>query len=165
MNYRILVLGVVSAWLAAGSASAQPGGPGGWGPGMMMGPGMMGRSGFGAMMCGPRAAGMAEWRMERIESATRPTDAQRTALNELRTASTKAADLIASACPHEFPATSSARLELMEKRLQAMLQAVQTVRPAFEALYASLSNEQKARLDAAGPRRWGWRRWHGGDDR
>jgi len=41
--------------------------------------------------------------------------------------------------------------------MEAMLQAIKTVRPAFEVLYVSLSDEQKARLDAAGPRRWGWR--------
>jgi hypothetical protein len=36
----------------------------------------------------------------------------------------------------------------MEKRLDAMLQAVKTVRPAFESFYASLDDQQKARLDA-----------------
>ena len=77
--------------LACNPTSAQPGprGPSsdniGWGPGMMMGPGMMGPGGFG-FMCNPRAAGFAEWRMQRIESAVRPTEAQRPALNELRNA-------------------------------------------------------------------------------
>jgi len=52
---------------AAGAGPGGPGGPG-WGPGMMMGPGMMGWGGRGGMgmLCDPRAAGMAEWRMERI---------------------------------------------------------------------------------------------------
>jgi hypothetical protein len=111
-------------------ATAQPpespgGGPGRMmGPGAMMGPGMMGRGGFGAL-CGPRAAGFAEWRMERIERAVRPTEAQRAALNELRAASAKAAETIAAACPSEIPLTSSGRLEFMEKRLEAMLQGGQ----------------------------------------
>jgi len=43
--------------------------------------------------------------------------------------------------------------------MEAMLQAVKTVRPAFDAFYASLDNDQKARLDSIGPRRWGWQRW------
>jgi hypothetical protein len=124
----------------------------------MMGPGMMGRGGYG-FLCSPRAAGFAEWRMERIERAVRPTDAQKTALNDLRAASVKAAETIAAACPSDIPRTSNARLELAEKRLDAMLQAVKTVRPAFDAFYASLSDEQKARLDERGPRRWGWHRW------
>jgi hypothetical protein len=39
------------------------------------------------------------------------------------------------------------RTEAMEKRMDTMLQAVRTMRPAPEAFYASLSDEQKARLD------------------
>lgn len=144
------------------AAGPGPGGPGpGWGPGMMMGPGMMGWGGRGGMgmLCNPRAAGMAEWRMERIERVVQPTEAQRAALNDLRTASTKAAEQIAAACPRQFPASATARMELMEKRLETMLAAMKTVRPAFDAFYATLSAEQKAKLDQAGPRRWGWRHW------
>ena len=36
----------------------------------------------------------------------------------------------------------------MESRLQVMLQAVQTVRPALDRFYQSLSDEQKARFNA-----------------
>ncbi len=92
---------------AAGAGPGGPGGPG-WGPGMMMGPGMMGWGGRGGMgmLCDPRAAGMAEWRMERIEKVVQPTEAQRAALNDLRTASTKAAEQISAACPREFPASA-----------------------------------------------------------
>ena len=44
----------------------------------MMGPGMMMMGGGrGADMCGPRAAGLAEWRLDRIERAVRPNDAQK----------------------------------------------------------------------------------------
>jgi hypothetical protein len=129
---------------------------------MMMGPGMMGWGGRGdtmRAMCDPRAAGMAEWRMDRIQRLIKLTDAQKTALDALRTASAKAAETIAAACPREFPASASARMELTEKRLDAMLVAVKTVRPAFDAFYATLDNEQKARIDRGGPRRWGWHGW------
>jgi hypothetical protein len=150
----------------AGSSGPGEAGPGpgygprgyGWGRGMMMGPGMMGGSGMGAM-CDPRGAGLAEWRMERIERLISPTEAQRAALNDLRTASAKAAEIIAAACPREFPASATARLELMEKRLDAMQRAIKTVRPAFDAFYATLNEEQKARINTSGPRHWGWRGW------
>lgn len=153
-----------------GPGGGPGGGPGsgyGWGPGMMMGPGMMGgggrggRGGMMAGMCDPRGAGLAEWRMERVERLITPTDAQRTALSALREASTKAAETIAAACPREFPASASARMELMEKRLETMLAAIKTVRPAFDAFYATLNDEQKARLNSRGPRGWGWRGWRG----
>jgi hypothetical protein len=40
-----------------------------------------------------------------------------------------------------------------------MLTAIKTVRPAFDAFYATLDDAQKARVDARGPRRWGWGSW------
>jgi hypothetical protein len=81
--------------------------PGGWGPGMMMGPGMMRGSGmwgpgYGGM-CNPRFAGLAEWRTDEIERAVKPTEAQQAALKELRSASTKAAEALATACPADSP--------------------------------------------------------------
>ena len=48
------------------------------------------------------------------------------------------------------------RMEAMEKRLDAMLQAVKAVRPALDAFYATLSDQQKADLDA-GSRFGRWR--------
>lgn len=168
---------IVTACIAAGlaaltlssPAAAQPGpggprGPGrggeGWGPGMMMGPGMMGPgSMWGGGMCSPRAAGLAEWRMSRIEERIRLTNEQRPKLNALREASAKAADIISAACPSEVPRSPVARMELMEKRLNAMVEAVKTVRPAFEEFYNSLTSEQKERFSSAGPRAWGWRHW------
>ena len=143
-----------------------PGGRGGWGPGMMMGPGMMGWGGMGGFagmgMCNPRGAGMAEWNMERIEKAVKPNEAQRAALDTLKTASAKAAEMISAACPQDFPASAPARLEAMEKRMDVMLQAIKTVRPAFDAFYATLNDEQKAKLNNnAGPRGWGWHGWRG----
>ena len=65
----VLAAGAVVALLLATPVASQPGpGAHGGGPGMMMGPGMgSGRMGRG--MCDPRAAGLAEWRIERIERA------------------------------------------------------------------------------------------------
>ena len=66
------------------------------------------------------------------------------------------------ACLTELPATIVGRTEAMEKRVDAALQAIRTVRPALEAFYATLSDEQKARLDsnAGRGRFWRWRdRW------
>lgn len=149
---------------AASGPGTGPGpnyGPHGLGRGMMMGPGMMGMGGMGTM-CNPRGAGLAEWRMERIERLVNPNDAQRAALDNLRNASAKAAEIVAAACPREFPASATGRLELMEKRLDAMQQAIKTVRPAFDAFYATLNDEQKARVNTSGPRHWGWRGWSRG---
>jgi len=50
-------------------------------------------------------------------------------------------------------------MEAMEKRMDTMLQAIKTMRPALDAFYAVLSDEQKARFNSnAGRGRHG--RWH-----
>jgi hypothetical protein len=48
-------------------------------------------------------------------------------------------------------------MEAIEKRLEAALETLKTVRPAFEAFYGSLNEKQKASLDVLGPHRRGWR--------
>jgi hypothetical protein len=157
--YSYVAVGVLLWPLNILPAAAQGPGPGFMmGPGMMRGPQMWG--GRFAGPCDPGAAGIAEWRIDRIESVIKPTDAQRAALNDLRTASTKAAEALAGACPKEVPQSSTERLAFMEKRMDAMLQAIKSVRPTFEAFYATLNDDQKKRLDSVGPRRWGWH-WRG----
>ncbi len=160
----VMAAGLAAAILATPTL-AQPGpggGPGmgrGWfggGPGMMMGPWQMGTPMMRAM-CSPRGVGFAEWRIERIERLVRPTEAQKPRLDDLRKASEKAAETMAAACPAEPPANPQARLEFMEKRTEAMLQAIKTMRPAFDAFYASLTDEQKARMAGQGPRGGRWR--------
>ena len=61
------------------------------------------------------------------------------------------------ACPTATAATAPARMAAMEERLDAMLQAVKTIRPPLEAFYATLSDEQKARLDGLPGRMRFWR--------
>jgi LTXXQ motif family protein len=150
------------------TAVAQPHGPGAgfMGPGMMsgpgmMGPGMMGRHGFGGM-CNPGANGFAEWRADRIAELVKLTDAQRGKFDEFKAASIKSAEVMRDACQTDVPETIVGRTEAMEKRMDTMLQSIRTMRPALEAFYATLSDEQKARLDSNyGRGRFGrWRdRW------
>jgi hypothetical protein len=87
---------------------------------------------------------------DRIDQVVHPNDAQRAKLDALQSASAKGVDLIKSACPTELPATPPARLATEGKRLQAMLQAVQTIRPALDEFYSSLSDDQKARFNTIG---------------
>lgn len=139
----------------AGGPGPRGGGPGMMGHGMMMGPAMMGRRSF-SHMCSPGAAGFAQWRIARLEQAIKPTDAQRAKLDEYKAASAKAADAMRAACPTDVPTTVVGRMAAMEKRFDAMAAAVKTVRPAIEAFYATLTDEQKARLDTnpRGDRPW-----------
>ena len=104
-----------------------------------------------ADVCSDDATQLADWPIERISEVVQPTDVQRPALEELRTASAKAIDMLKAGCPKELPSIPTGRLAAMESRLQVMLAAVQTVRPALEGFYQSLSDEQKARFNAIAP--------------
>ena len=146
----------VAALLATATAQSRAPGFGMTGRGMM-GSWMMGGRGGGA--CNPAAAGLFGWRGDELAELIKPTDAQRAKFDEFRAASIKAADSMRDACRADVPETIVGRTEAMERRMDAMLQAVRTVRPALEALYATLSDEQKARLDS-NPHRgrfWHWR--------
>ena len=104
-----------------------------------------------ARFCSPDGGRMGEAMMSRIERATQPTAEQRPNFDKLKEAAAKAGDIMRSACPMERSATPTGRLANAEKRLTAMLEAVRTVRPAMDAYYSSLTDEQKARLTLAQP--------------
>jgi ABC-type transporter MlaC component len=102
--------------------------------------------------CNERAAGIASLPIERIESAVGPDERQRSALDELRNATSQAVELLKSDCPTYRPLTPVARLEMMEQRLDVMLRAVETVQPALTKFYGSLDDEQKERFNRLNPR-------------
>jgi hypothetical protein len=104
-----------------------------------------------ARSCSPEGGRMGEAMMSRIERATQPTAEQRSSFDKLKEAAAKAGDIMRSACPMERSATPTGRLANAEKRLTAMLEAVRTVRPAMDAYYGLLTDEQKARLTLAQP--------------
>ncbi len=56
--------------------------------------------------------------------------------------------MILATCPAHPPLTPPGRLDAVRDRLQAMLRAIDVVRPALQSFYASLSDDQKARFDA-----------------
>ena len=128
-----------------------------------------------AHFCGPDGARMGEMMIERVERATQPTAEQRPGFDQLKQAAGKAGEIVRGACTTERPVTPPGRLAAAEKRLAAMLDAVRTVRPAMDAYYNSLSDEQKARLTLAQPHMGrggmggGWRermnRWRERTDR
>src|SRR5262245_38078850 len=109
-----------------------------------------GRS-VGADLCGGQSAGLTDWPIERIAQTVEPNDAQRAVLDELKAATAQALDILKAACPTALPSTPTGRIEAMHQRLDAMMQAVRTVRPVVEKFYQSLNDEQKARFNALGP--------------
>lgn len=100
--------------------------------------------------CSEPKAGLTILPIERIEDVVKPTDAQENGLKQLEDATAKAVSIMQAACPEDTPITPPGRLETMEKRLQAMVDAANTVKPALNDFYESLSGEQKARFNRIG---------------
>jgi hypothetical protein len=100
--------------------------------------------------CKQPKQGLTNLPIEKIEDALNPSDAQEAELAKLQDATNKAVSIMQTACPDETPMTPPGRLNVMEKRLQSMVDAAKTVKPALENFYASLSSEQKARFNRIG---------------
>lgn len=148
-----LFTGAIAALsILASAASAQPFGSGGG----MMGPGMMMGSRAG---CGYGSPRFTPWQTERLADRLKLTDEQRAKFEDFKTASSKAADAMRTACAADVGTTMPGRMDAMEKRMEAMLAGMRAVRPALDAFYSSLTEQQKARLDSRANRHrfWGMR--------
>ncbi|WFU46092.1 Spy/CpxP family protein refolding chaperone (plasmid) [Bradyrhizobium sp. CB82] len=76
-----------------------------------------------------------------------PAGKQKEALERLGDATKQAVHGLQATCPNEVPLTPVGRLEAMQRRLEAMLEAASWVQPALDEFYATLSSEQKARFN------------------
>ena len=103
-----------------------------------------------AKSCTEAKPGLTNLPIEQIDEVIKPSDAQNKLLDALGDATAKAVATLQAACPNETPLTPPGRLEAMQNRLQAMIDAAETVKPALDAFYASLSSEQKARFNRIG---------------
>jgi LTXXQ motif family protein len=111
-----------------------------------------------ALTCGGLAPGVVSLPIDQIQRAIRPADAQVAMLDDLKAASAQADNLLRASCPTEVPLTPIARLDAVMKRIQAMSQAVQILRPPLTTLYNSLDDEQKVRFAAIGAQTKKYRR-------
>jgi len=102
-----------------------------------------------AQMCGDDTKEVAGWPIDRIRQLVSPNDQQGVALDDLADASVKAAQIIKTACPTSVAFTATGRLAAMQQRIEAMEQAVEVVRGPLDTFYGALTDEQKAKLNAA----------------
>ncbi len=100
-----------------------------------------------ALACERQAASLTDWPVERIAAAVRPTPEQRDKLVDLWAAAMKSASGLKGACPQEVPGTPLARLEMIERQLEATRDAVKSVRGPLADFYDGLTAEQKSRFD------------------
>ncbi len=103
------------------------------------------RGGKIAGLCSSQA-GFANVPAQEIANALNLTAAQQQKFEALKAASAKASDLLAGSCPASMPETLDGRLDAAQKRVTALIAAVDTVKPAVADFYGSLTDEQKAAL-------------------
>jgi hypothetical protein len=96
--------------------------------------------------CDEFAAVLRNWPVREIERDVRLSSTQRVAFYELVTASLKAADTLASACPAESALTPVGRMDAMRQRLAAVRAATAAIRPALMHFYEALDQGQKVRF-------------------
>jgi len=104
-------------------------------------------------LCRQPGSGVTAWPVADIQKKVGLNDDQKQLLADVKNAGDEAAKVFKASCPTEsaFPLTPPGRLNAMTARLDATLEAVQTVRPPLEKFYASLSDEQKERFNQIGP--------------
>ena len=103
-----------------------------------------------APLCGDDSRQVTGVPVDDLQAALSPNDQQRALLDELGNASVKAAQTLKAACPNDLSMTPLGRFDAMQVRLEAMNDAVATMRAPLEAFYNSLTDEQKARFNSLG---------------
>ncbi len=85
-----------------------------------------------------------------IAKAVQPNADQSAKLDALKNAEADAGKTLAASCATLLPTTAVARLDAVQTRLQAMIQAANAVGGPLNDFYASLTDEQKAAFNALG---------------
>jgi hypothetical protein len=88
------------------------------------------------------------WPNDSTAKIIAPDEGQRGLLEQLRSNAGQQAEILRTACPNDIPADPLARIDVSNSAVDAMLAAVNAVLPSIEGLYATLEDEQKARLVA-----------------
>ena len=104
-----------------------------------------------AAACSQGAGSFIDLPEQRIEQVVQPTAQQQRAFDDLKKAAQKAGDQLQASCPTAVPKSPVARIDTVEARLRAMMDAIKSVRPDLQNFYASLSDEQKAKFNTMGP--------------
>jgi hypothetical protein len=84
--------------------------------------------------------------LAKVRLEVQPTEAQRATYDQFEAALKKAGEILHAVCPLAESSTASGRLELALKHITDGIQAIESLRPASEALFQALTDEQKSRL-------------------
>ena len=97
--------------------------------------------------CSGLVPGVTNLSIDQIRQTVNPTTDQGTALDDLSAASSLAKDVIKSSCPSSIPLTPVGRLDATERRLEAIIKAIQIIRSPLVTFYEALSDEQRRQFN------------------
>jgi hypothetical protein len=100
--------------------------------------------------CSGFAPGVSGMPIDKIKDSVDPHGDQLSDLKALEAASNKAEAILKAACPNSPPLTPVGRLDVLQKRLDAMAQGLDLVRAPLTKFDNSLSSDQRQKLDALG---------------
>jgi hypothetical protein len=100
-----------------------------------------------AALCDQEATSTVAFPFDQIQQTLQLSDAQKAKLDALKNAADQATAALKASCPTQLAVTPVARLEIVEGRLAAMLEALKTVSGPMDAFFASLSDDQKLRFN------------------
>jgi hypothetical protein len=105
-----------------------------------------------AALCSQQSGDTTNLPIQRIDQVVQPSgQQQQDAFADLKQASRDSANQLQASCPSQVPQTPVERLDAVKTRLQAMVDATNTIRPKLQAFYVSLSDDQKARFNTMAP--------------
>jgi len=97
-------------------------------------------------ICQKWASALRDWPTRQIESTVTLSDVQRAALYDLTGSIYRAAGGLVASCPAETSYTPVGQIEAKRNRVDALAQAINTIRPMLDQFVNTLSDEQKIRL-------------------
>jgi hypothetical protein len=102
--------------------------------------------------CFEGAGKLQHWPNDSIAQLIAPDENQSGVLEQLRGNAGKQAEILRAACPRDIPADPVAQVNVSNNVVDGMLAAITAVLPSIESFYATLGDEQKARLVAESAR-------------
>ena len=109
-------------------------------------------SGFGLAVahmiraCEDQSIGLRKTQFDVISRTVRPSERQQNALDTIGSAVSDAANMLAATCPKGVAASPGEQLLALRHAIDALLGSRTTMHPALANFYASLDEEQKARI-------------------
>jgi hypothetical protein len=111
-----------------------------------------GRGPFGALIeqivrdCSREVAELKSFPLDAISQSINPDDAQDAALKSIRSMAGATADTLAQSCSEQIPPAPVLRLDTVDRGLDAVQAALNTLQSPLQSFYQSLQEEQKARV-------------------